>query len=582
MPSGGPGTDVGVDDASATRDLGFTLIEIVIAVAVVAMTVAAGVGISLASRSYAVSAAAAEFDHLLDSARTIARETEGVTLAFEPDAYGDGTEVRVLAPGPNGTLIATTLPTFHTRATIEETESLGKAPFGFVIHASGSLGGRPGFRRTTSSPPPEVGCPARGSFHFTIHTAGTTADRFIPCRISLAANGPIAFATWPPATIAPLPTPCAGPCMPATAPTVPSVSATCPPNYAVALDGCIPSNGLAPHYHITATLASPSVAVGGTDAVTIQAALVGSSATSGIPATVPVAVQALTATCSVTPTTTQPSGSTFTVTGLFAGACSATAAADTAGIPSATADSASLSITVTLPESQAPGPPSPLPRNCDVVTNEKCYQRIIGPVSQTFWKYVIPDTACGDIGGGTTCWYIDSVKLVYLAPGYGFQPPVRATDSAHELLFKIDSVATVLSQCQPYSFFAASPVGFISWQEEGVGAPLDAPIGFGSPSLFFTSNHVINDFVPNGVFDVQPGSVSGTTFSEIYDTVARRITGEPYMFTYSGNASTTSSYIQWHPDFAGCDAAGDATNTSAIEYGNAGVSLVFEVFQASM
>ena len=93
-----------MDRRTGTGERGFTLIEMVIVVAIVATTVAAGVGLSLASRSFAVSAAATEFDHLLDSARTIAREVQGVTLTFVPDAYGDGTEVRVLAGGPGGTL----------------------------------------------------------------------------------------------------------------------------------------------------------------------------------------------------------------------------------------------------------------------------------------------------------------------------------------------------------------------------------------------------------------------------------------------------------------------------------------------
>lgn len=574
------GTAVGVDQIRTARELGFTLIEIVIVVAVVATTVAAGIGISLASRSYAVSAAAMEFDHLLDSARTIARETEGVTLAFEPDAYGDGTEVRVLAPGANGTLTPTTLPTFHTRATIEETESLGKAPFAFLIHATGSLGGRPGFRRTASTPPAEVGCPARGSFHFTIHTAGTTADRFIPCRITLAANGPIAFATWPPATVAPLPTPCAGPCAPARLPTAPSASATCPPNYAGNLNGCDP---LAPasagsHYHITATLASPTMLVGGTDTVTAQATLVGTNTAPGIPPTIPVIVQATAPVCSISPANAQQSGSPFTINGLSAGTCVTMITADLTGIPGAAADSASLNITVMSPTVPTPGPVS----SCDVVNDGKCYGRIVGPISQTFWKYVVPDTDCGNVDGISTCWYIDAAKLIYLAPGYGFQPPVLPIDSAHELLFKIDSVTTVLSQCEPFSFFESFPVGFIPWGEQGIGAPVDAAIGFGTPSAFFTNNHVIIDRFPTGVFDLQIGSVSRGTFNQIYDAVARGLIGQPYTFTYSSSDAGAPKYIQWHPDFAGCDAAGDPNNNAfAQEYGNAGVSLMFEIFQAT-
>lgn len=151
-------------DERAAAEGGFTMVEVVVAVAVIAAVVLAGIGVALGSRSFAVAAAASEFDHMLETARTVARQTQGVTLAFAPDAYGDGTEVRILAAAPDGTLTPTSTPVFHTRAVIEETESLGKAPFAFVVHASGSLGGRPGFRRSATPIPPEVGCPARGSF----------------------------------------------------------------------------------------------------------------------------------------------------------------------------------------------------------------------------------------------------------------------------------------------------------------------------------------------------------------------------------------------------------------------------------
>jgi prepilin-type N-terminal cleavage/methylation domain-containing protein len=230
-----------VDRRSGTSESGFTLIEIVIAVAVVAMTVAAGFGVSLASRSFAVSAAATEFDHLLDSTRTIAREVQGATLAFVPDAYGDGTEVRVLAGAGSGALTPTTLPALHTRATIEEVESLRKPPFAFIVHVTGALGGRPGFRVGDTNANAEVGCPAAGAFHFVIRAAGGSADRYVPCRITLAANGPVTLATWPRAPSPASPTPCGGPCAPPTMPSAPSSSPSCPPNYSATTGGCAPS-----------------------------------------------------------------------------------------------------------------------------------------------------------------------------------------------------------------------------------------------------------------------------------------------------------------------------------------------------
>ncbi len=187
---------------------GFTLIELTIAVAIVAMTVAAGVGLSLSSRSLAVTTAATEFDQLLDGARTIARETGGATIVFSPDAFGDGTQAQVMTSGTGGTLVATTMPVVRTRAAIAEAQVLGALPFAFVVHASGLLGGKPGFRAGDSTGTPEVGCPASGAFHFTISASGETADRFVPCRINLASTGTVAFTVWPPASVAPLPTPC--------------------------------------------------------------------------------------------------------------------------------------------------------------------------------------------------------------------------------------------------------------------------------------------------------------------------------------------------------------------------------------
>ena len=139
---------------------------------------------------------AAEFDQFLDSARTIARSLNGAVLAFTPDAYGDGTEVRLLSGGPNDEPAATTLPMLHARATIEETESLGKVPFAFVVHANGSLSGRPGYR-VGDSTKNDVGCPPSGAFHFVIKAAGGSADRYVPCRMTLANNGPATLTAWP-------------------------------------------------------------------------------------------------------------------------------------------------------------------------------------------------------------------------------------------------------------------------------------------------------------------------------------------------------------------------------------------------
>ncbi|MEA2719590.1 MAG: hypothetical protein QOJ39_1454 [Candidatus Eremiobacteraeota bacterium] len=573
-----------MDEKRAHADPGFTLIEIAIVVAIVATTVAAGVGISLASRSFAVSTAAAEFDHLLDSARTIARETQGATLVFAPDAYGDGTEVRVLAPGPNGTLIATTMPIVHTHAAIEEQESLGKAPFAFVIHATGALGGRPGFRLGDTTATGEVGCPASGSFHFVIHTAGTTADRLIPCRINLAATGPITVAPWPPAVIAPPPTPCsAGPCAPAVLPTPPSSTPSCPPNYTATPGGCTPSlpplpSG--PHYHVTATLASATMTVGTNDTITATADLTNaSSVPPGTPLTLPVLIQQSTATvCAATPPGPQPSATTFSLEAIAAGTCTITIAAETSNVPAATADTATLSVAVS--DSSSNPNPQP-PPSCDLNTNGKCYHRIVDPTTHIFEKNVVPDFACGDAGDGPTCWYIDSIKEVVLYHDFWFLPPVAPTTPANELLFQIDEIRGLTYGCEPYSYFAQIPVfSGIPWPSAAVGAPGDPAVGVGEPSIYTRINVVSPGLPSDGVLDDTVNSAKvGATFSDMFASVAFGRIGTAYSFTYSASSAQPDSYITWFPDFPGCDAAGNMSGTG-VAYGDVTALIVFEIYQA--
>lgn len=570
-----------MDQTRATPNGGFTLIEIVVTVAVVAITIASGIGISLASRSFAVAAAAAEFDHLLDSARTIARETEGATLVFTPDAFGDGTEVRVLAPGPNATLVATTLPVLRTHSVIEETQSLGKSPFAFVVHASGALGGRPGYHLGDSTATGEVGCPASGSFHFVIHTAGTSADRFIPCHITLAATGPVTLTAWPPATVAPAPTPCSAGCTPATLPTPPSNAPSCPPNYAVTPTGCTPNSpptSATPRYHVTASLASPTMTVGGTDTITAQATLTNpTTAPPGTPASVPVIIETQPETvCTAVSSGRQSPESPMILTGTSIGTCLVTLLGDVSQVLAAVSDTTSLTAQV------IPAPSAiPSPLLCDTFRDGRCYRKIVDHAAQAFWKYVMPDSRCGNVAGVDTCWYIDSVKDRYLIPGFGFQIPNAAADGADALLFQIDMIRTVYNRCKPFSFFATVPVGTpIQWGGSGTGTPVDAVPGWGEPSIYLTVNHVIADPSPNGTFDIsdQPWEAR-TTLAELYAAVALQSVGTPYVFTNNILVPSTS-FVQWYPDFPGCDAAGDS-NTPPVEYGVSGVELVFDIFQAA-
>lgn len=562
----------------AASDRGFTLVEVVVTVAIVATTVAAGFGISLGARSFAVSAAAAEFDHVLDAARTIARETEGATLAFAPDAYGDGTEVRVLAPGADGTLAATTMPVVHARAAIAESESLGATPFALVIHASGALGGRPGFRQGDTTPATEVGCPASGSFHFVIRTAGVAADRFVPCRVTLAATGPVTLASWPPAPIAPLPTPCTtGPCVPSSLPTPPAPNPpVCPPNYTATPNGCGPTvTPSGPAYHVTATLASPTMTMAGADdTLTARADL--RAPVAGAPASLPVILQQATpAICTATPPGPQPSGTTFTLKALSPGTCTIVATADTSAITGATADTQTLNIPIT----PTPPNPAPSPPTCDLKENGKCYHRIDSG-SQRFEKWVLPDISCSVVDGNESCSYIDSVRRIFLTQGYGIKPDLPPVDSSNEILLQIDEVAAAENHCQPYSFFSTLPAeNPINWGGYGIGSPATKVMGLGDPSLYFTSNHMMLTRLAKGEFDLTGQAwMQAYTFDDVFDAVSMRSLGAPYQFTFSAENAADSPLIAWYPDFAGCDASGDLTYPH--QYGIAAVALVFEIFQA--
>jgi len=567
-----------VTHRSAAGEGGFTLVEIVIAVAIVAATVAAGFGIALASRSLAVSTAAGEFDQFLDSARTIARDLDGATLAFTPDAYGDGTEVRVLAGGPNGPPAPTTLPILHARAAIAELESLGKPPFAFIVHANGSLSGRPGYR-VGDTATNDVGCPASGAFHFVFQAAGGSADRFVPCRAAVA-GGPATLTASPLAPLAPSPTPCSGiGCTASPLPTVPASTASCPPSFTAIGGGCAPgllASGAGARYHVTISGAQATLNVGAAGSFTAQATLTNANAVPpGTPASIPVGIQSADATCTATPSGWQPSGSAFTVTGAAAGTCTVTVGADASAVPGATTDTATVTVTIAA---TAGATPTPAPPQCDLVTNGKCYHRIVNQTAQAFTKYVFPDNGCLSTDG---CVYVDSIKQILLQPPFGFQPPTSAIDSAHELLFNVLKISSVVRQCQPYSYFSGVPAGnSIQWGGDGTGSPSDAAIGWGEPATYSTANHLIIATSLSGGF-IEPSPVwdQSTTLLGLFETVATGGISSAYSFTFWSSSDTAGNYVQWYPDFPGCDAAGDP-NSPGAEYGIATIQLVFEIYQA--
>ena len=559
---------------SGTGERGFTLIEVVVAVGIIATTLAAGVGLSLASRSFGVTAAATEFDHLVDSARTISHQVQGATIAFVPDAYGDGTEVRVYAGTTNGTPVATTFPPLYTHAVIEEVESLGKPPFAFVLHVNGALGGRAGYRIGANTGTTEVGCPAKGAFHFVIHVNGGSADRFIPCRTTLAATGPATLMIWPAATIAPLPPPCAGSCTPAPLPTAPSSSPSCPPNFTAIPGGCTPTPtpNTGPRYHVSVAVASPTMNVGGTDSFTAQATLTNPrSVPIGTPASVPVTVQQSTSgICAVSPQGPQPSGTTYTLSGISAGTCTVVMQADVSGVAGATTDSATISVSVSLSPA-----PTPTPASCDLVANGKCYQRIVDRTSQIFDKYRFPDVSCQ-----TECQYVDTGSVTLGTP-FTMQLPTPPINPAHELLFRIDAIANVFAGCLPFASFGSMPPDRpIDWTLNKTGGPVNPPLGFGQPATYIQLNHM--SFGPTGgtVNDEPQTWTQGTTAQQMFEAVATGLVGSPWAFTFSSPDFPPNTTIGWFPDFPGCDAAGDPAYPSS-EYGTVQVLLVFEVFQAA-
>jgi len=560
------------------RERGFTLIEVVVAVGIIATTTAAGIGLSLASRSFGVAAAATEFDHLLDSARTISHQVQGATIAFIPDAYGDGTEVRVYAGTANGTPVATTLPPLYTHATIEEVESIGKPPFAFVLHVNGALGGRSGYRIGANTASSEIGCPAKGAFHFVIHVNGGSADRFIPCRTPLAATGPATLTIWPAATMAPLPTPCAASCTPAALPTAPSSSPSCPPNFTAIPGGCTPTPtpSAGARYHVSVSVASPTMNIGGTDSFTAEATLTNpASVPIGTPASVPVTIQQATGvTCTASPQGSQPSGTTFTLNGISAGTCTVVMQADVSSVPGATTDAATVSVSVSVAASPAP---TPTPPTCDLVANGKCYSRIVNRTAYQFSKFVIPNESCS--GDPPICYYLDSIYDIALGDPYTLQPATLPTDSNHELLFQIDAIQNISTACLPYSAFATIPADDVHWGATAIGGPADPPRGYGEPSKYVTINRV--SFGPTGGNPTEPLVwPEQTTALEMYEAVATRQIGDVQSFSYSSANISSTDLIGWFPDFPGCDVAGGVAGPGN-QYGIVKVELVFEIFQAA-
>lgn len=215
------------------RQRGFTLIEVMITVGIVSIVTAGSFSLAQSARSAAVATAAIRFDTLLDAARTTAHEFDrGATIVFARDATGDGFIAQLYRNRPAaGPLVATTFPLLEARVGITESEVLGAPGFALTIHGDGAVAGITGYT-ATSSAAPETGCPASGAFHLVFAYGGTKQDRYLPCRVNLATNGPVTYITPPtaPPQAPPTATPCIdGTCKPL--PVIPKAAATCPPGY---------------------------------------------------------------------------------------------------------------------------------------------------------------------------------------------------------------------------------------------------------------------------------------------------------------------------------------------------------------
>ena len=221
-----------------------------ITVGIVSIVTAGSFSLAQSARSAAVATAALRFDSLLDAARTTAHEFDrGATIVFARDTAGDGFIARLYRNRPaTGPLVATTFPLLEARVGITESEVLGAPGFALTIHGDGAVAGIAEYT-AVSSAAPETGCPASGAFHLVFAYGGAQKDRYLPCRVNLATNGPVTYITPPtaPPQAPPTPTPCIdGTCN--TRPIAPNPNTTCPPNYVASSTAgqCVPAPAAVP------------------------------------------------------------------------------------------------------------------------------------------------------------------------------------------------------------------------------------------------------------------------------------------------------------------------------------------------
>jgi hypothetical protein len=205
----------------------------------------------------------------------------------------------------------------------------------------------------------------------------------------------------------------------------------------------------------------------------------------------------------------------------------------------------------------------------------------VSGATNQFFKDVYPNSACGDLGSGPTCWYVDSIKQITLTSSYSIQPPLPPTGPQQELLFRIDKIIGLTYGCAIFSSFAQAPVGGpLPTFPVGVGSPVNTPIGFGLPS----TNTRISYFLPGSpvpaIFDDTATSAAvGVNLDDMIAAVSLQESGSPMNVTYSSSSATGATPIVWFPDFPGCDNVGDL-GVPQQQYGEVMVEIVFDVYQA--
>ena len=155
----------------------------------------------------------------------------------------------------------------------------------------------------------------------------------------------------------------------------------------------------------------------------------------------------------------------------------------------------------------------------------------------------------------------------------------------HELLFRVKQYRScTVRDVSPYSSFRTYPRrrSQFSGKRNISEARFIPPVGFGQPSVYSTINmfspsstHRRGSLVPNAIWPISNHAARIVRMQSLLEPLARHIRS---LIHHRSNADT---YVQWYPDFPGCDAAGDRQFCGGNWYGISGVVLeVFKIYQA--